>query len=51
VNILGTKKGHVMKYMTFCSGINWDCLASLKKKLNVNNTLVDNQLDATVTAY
>jgi hypothetical protein len=24
-------KSNVMKYMTFCSGINWDCLASSKK--------------------
>ena len=38
-----------MKYTTFCRGINWDCLASLKKKWNINN--IDNQLDATITAY
>jgi len=25
------KKGNVMKYTTFCTGINWDCSASLKK--------------------
>ena len=25
------KKDNVMKYTTFCRGINWDCLASLKK--------------------
>ena len=31
VNILRTKKGNVMKYTTFCRGINWNCLASLKK--------------------
>jgi len=34
VNILGTKKGNVMKYTTSCKGINWDCLASLKKLYN-----------------
>ena len=28
---LRTKKGNVMKYTTFCRGINWDYLASLKK--------------------
>ena len=31
VNILRTKKDNFMKYTTFCRGINWDCLASLKK--------------------
>ena len=50
VNILRTKEGNVMKYTTFCKGINWDCLASLKKiQWNINN--IDNQLDATITAY
>ena len=44
------KKGRVMKYTTFSWGINWDCLASLKKiQWNINN--IDNQLDATITAY
>ena len=39
-----------MKYTTFCRGINWDRLASLKKIYwNINN--IDNQLDATVTVY
>ena len=39
-----------MKYTTFCRGINWDCSASLKKKYwNIDN--LDNQLDATITAY
>ena len=49
VNILRTQKGYVMKYTTFCRGINWDCLASLKKIWNINN--IENQLDATITAY
>jgi len=30
VSILQTKKGIVMKYTTFCRGINWDCLSSLR---------------------
>ena len=31
-------------------GLNWDCLGNLKKyKQNMNN--IDNQLDATITAY
>jgi hypothetical protein len=34
MNILRTKTGNVMKYTTFCRGINWDCLASLKKIYN-----------------
>ena len=39
-----------MKYTTLCRGINWDCLASLKKIWwNTNN--IDKQLDATITAY
>jgi hypothetical protein len=33
VNILRNKKGKVMKYTTFCRGINWDCLVSLKKNI------------------
>ena len=50
MNILRTKKCNVMKYTTFCRGINWECLASLKKiKWNINN--IDNQLDAKITAY
>ena len=28
---INQKKGNIMKYTTFCRGINWDCLASLKK--------------------
>jgi len=31
VNILQDKKGSIMKYSTFCRGINWDCAACLKK--------------------
>jgi len=27
------KKCNAMKYTTFCRGINWDCSASLKKKI------------------
>ena len=38
-----------MKYTTFCRGINWDCLASLKKVWNLNN--VDNQIDEKIMAY
>jgi hypothetical protein len=41
-----------MKSTTFCRGINWDCLASApppKIEWNINN--IDNQLDATITAY
>jgi hypothetical protein len=29
-NILQTEKGNIMKYTTFCRGINWDCAGSLK---------------------
>ena len=48
--ILYEPKGNVMKYTTFCRGINWDCLASLKEILwNINKT--DNLLGATITAY
>ena len=43
MNILRIKKCNVVKYTTFCRGINWDCLASLKKtQRNINN--IDNQL-------
>ena len=50
MNILRTNKANAMKYTTFCRGIKWDCLASLKKiQLNINN--IDNELDATITAY
>ena len=38
-----------MKYTTFCRGINSDCLAGLKKNININN--IDDQLDAKITAY
>ena len=39
-----------MKYTAFCREINVDCLTSLKKiQWNINN--IDNQLDATITAY
>ena len=39
-----------MNYTTFCRGINWDCLASVKKiQSNINN--IDNQLGATITTY
>jgi hypothetical protein len=33
VNIYEPKKGNIMKYMTFCGGIEGDCASKSKKKI------------------